>query len=205
MSLLDSIQNCLRKQPGLTAGKIASELSVPRHEVNSLLCRNNKKIFKRIDNGEKAPTWTLFSADGVESNNKVVDFEKTTLDNPGLAIVKRIVEKIDFEISNSQKFETRTGATRLEVVLVSEGSNSSFTRYEVLDVDDLIIIVNEDSILNKSTLVSERNSLAFHILHCIADCLTQYKIRRTEVIEEDFIPIKNEVFLKLLSMNFDSV
>ena len=205
MTLLESILDCLKNKPGLTAGKIASELSVTRHEINSLLYRNNKKLFTRIDNGEKAPNWILFSSVNDRDSNGTELKVQTNVENPGRAIVKKIVDSIDIEISRHKKFETRTGATRLEVVLVSEGVNSNFTRYEVLDIDDIIVIINEDSLVNDSYLGKEHSSIAFHILHCIADCLTQYKIRRTEVVEEEFIPTKNEIFLKLLSMSFEPI
>lgn len=79
--------------------------------------------------------------------------------------------------------------------------NSNFTRYEILDVDDLIIIINEDSYLSDFLAQTLEISIALHVLHCIADCLAQYKMTRTEVVEEEFIPTKNEVFLKLLSMD----
>ena len=198
--LLDLLQDCIKKQPGLTAGKIAKELEVTRKEINSLLYKHNKKIFARVDHGEKAPTWTLFdSSANVTEHVNVSKPEKTT-ENPGKMIIKKILEEIDLELSNNDRFETRTGSVKIEVVVASEGMNSSFTRFEILEVDDLIIIINDDSYLSNFDGRSIENAVALHVLHCIADCLTQYKLSRTKVVEEDFIPTKNEIFLKLLSM-----
>jgi hypothetical protein len=123
-----------------------------------------------------------------------------TIENPGKMIIKKILEEIDLELSNNDRFETKTGSIKIEVVVASEGMNSNFTRFEILDVDDLIIIINDDSYLSNFDGQSLENAVALHVLHCIADCLTQYKLNRTKVIEEDFIPTKNEIFIQLLSM-----
>jgi hypothetical protein len=42
-------------------------------------------------------------------------------------------------------FKGKTGQIKFEVVLVEEGQNTSFIRYEVLDKNDLILIINKDS------------------------------------------------------------
>lgn len=198
--LLDLLRDCLQKQPGLTASKIAKELEVTRKEINSLLYKHNKKIFTRVDHGEKAPTWILFnSRANVTEHANVVKLEKL-IENPGKMIMKKILEEIDLELSDNNRFETKTGSVKIEVVVASEGINSNFTRFEILDVDDLIIIINDDFYLSSFGDGSLENVVALHVLHCIADCLTQYKLNRTKVVEEDFIPTKNEIFLKLLSM-----
>jgi len=198
--LLDLLQDFIKKRPGLTASKIAKELEVTRKEINSLLYKHNKKIFARVDHGEKAPTWTLFN-----SNANTIDLESVykpekTIEKQGNMIIKKILEEIDLELSSNDRFETKTGSVKIEVIVASEGINSNFTRFEILDVDDLIIIINDDSYLSNFEGDALENALAMHVLHCIADCLTQYKLNRTKVVEEDFIPTKNEIFLKLLSM-----
>ncbi len=201
MSLLESLQEFLKNEPGLQAGKIAKKLGVTRKEINSLLYKHNKELFTRIDHGEKAPTWNIFNANMVNrevSNSKLPEKDSQ---NPGKIMMKKILEEIDLELLNNKKFETKTGSIRFEVIVVSEGMNSNFTRYEILDVDDLIIIINDDSYLSDFLSQTLENSMALHVLHCIADCLAQYKITRTKVVEEEFIPTKNEVFQKLLSMN----
>jgi hypothetical protein len=198
--LLDTLQDYIKKQPGLTAGKIAKELGVTRKEINSLLYKHNKKIFTRVDHGEKAPTWTSFSASEDIREHVSVDKPEIIIENPGKMIMKKILEEIDLELSANDRFETKTGSVKIEVVVASEGMNSNFTRFEILEVDDLIIIINDDSYLSNFDGRSLENAVALHVLHCIADCLTQYKLNRTKVVEEDFIPTKNEIFLKLLSM-----
>jgi hypothetical protein len=201
LSLLESLQEFLKNEPGLQAGKIAKKLGVTRKEINSLLYKHNKELFTRIDHGEKAPTWNIFNANMVNrevSNSKLPEKDSQ---NPGKIMMKKILEEIDLELLNNKKFETKTGSIRFEVIVVSEGMNSNFTRYEILDVDDLIIIINDDSYLSDFLSQTLENSMALHVLHCIADCLAQYKITRTKVVEEEFIPTKNEVFQKLLSMN----
>lgn len=198
--LLDLLQDYIKKQPGLTAGKIAKELEVTRKEINSLLYKHNKKMFTRVDHGEKAPTWTLFNSSADVKEHANVDKPEKTIENPGKMIIKKILEEIDLELSNNNRFETKTGSIKIEVVVASEGMNSNYTRFEILDVDDLIIIINDDSYLSDFDGKALENAVALHVLHCIADCLTQYKLNRTKVIEEDFIPTKNEIFIKLLSM-----
>jgi len=201
LSLLESLQEFLKNEPGLQAGKIAKKLGVTRKEINSLLYKHNKELFTRIDHGEKAPTWNIFNANMVNrevSNSKLPEKDSQ---NPGKIMMKKILEEIDLELLNNKKFETKTGSISFEVIVVSEGMNSNFTRYEILDVDDLIIIINDDSYLSDFLSQTLENSMALHVLHCIADCLAQYKITRTKVVEEEFIPTKNEVFQKLLSMN----
>jgi hypothetical protein len=197
---LDLLQDFIKKQPGLTAGKIAKELKVTRKEINSLLYKHNRKIFTRIDHGEKAPTWTLFNSSANATEPANVFKPEITIENPGKIIIKKILEEIDLVLSENDRFETKTGSVKIEVVVASEGLNSNFTRFEILDVDDLIIIINDDSYLSNFEGRSSENAVALHVLHCIADCLTQYKLNRTKVVEEDFIPTKNEIFLKLLSM-----
>ena len=183
MSLLESLQEFIKNEPGQPAGKIAKKLGVTRKEINSLLYKHNKELFTRIDHGEKAPTWNIFDANTVikeVSNAKLPDKNSQ---NPGKIIMKKILEEIDLELSNNRKFETKTGTIRFEVIIVSEGMNSNFTRYEILDVDDLIIIINDDSYMSDFLAQTFENSMALHVLHCIADCLAQYKITRTKVVE----------------------
>ena len=191
----------MKNEPGLPAGKIAKKLGVTRKEINSLLYKYNKELFTRIDHGEKAPTWNIFNANMVNKEVSNSKLPEKNSQNPGKIMVKKILEEIDLELLNNKKFETKTGSIRFEVIVVSEGMNSNFTRYEILDVDDLIIIINDDSYLSDFLAQTLENSMALHVLHCIADCLAQYKITRTKVVEEEFIPTKNEVFQKLLSMN----
>ena len=199
--MLDSLQEFIKNEPGLPAGKIAKKLGVTRKEVNSLLYKHNKELFTRIDHGEKAPTWIIFNANIVTNEISNAKLPEKSSQNPGKIMMKKILEEIDLELLNNKKFETKTGPIRCEVIVVSEGMNSNFTRYEILDVDDLIIIINYDSYLIDFLAQTSENSMALHVLHCIADCLAQYKITRTKVLEEEFIPTKNEVFQKLLSMN----
>ena len=195
------MQEFIKNEPGLPAGKIAKKLGVTRKEINSLLYKHNKELFTRIDHGEKAPTWNIFNANMVTNEKSNAKLLEKNFQNPGKIIMKKILEEIDLELSDNKKFETKTGSIRFEVLVVSEGMNSNFTRYEILDVDDLIIIINDDSYLSDFLAETLENSMALHVLHCIADCLAQYKITRTKVVEEEFIPTKNEVFQKLLSMN----
>ena len=195
------MQEFIKNEPGLPAGKIAKKLGVTRKEINSLLYKYNKELFTRIDHGEKAPTWNIFNANMVNKEVSNSKLPEKNSQNPGKIMVKKILEEIDLELLNNKKFETKTGSIRFEVIVVSEGMNSNFTRYEILDVDDLIIIINDDSYLSDFLAQTLENSMALHVLHCIADCLAQYKITRTKVVEEEFIPTKNEVFQKLLSMN----
>jgi hypothetical protein len=201
LSLLESLQDFIRNEPGLPAGKIAKKLGVTRKDVNSLLYKHNKELFTRIDHGEKAPTWNIFNANMITKEVGNSKLPEKNSQNPGKIVMKKILEEIDLEIANNKKFETKTGSIRFEVVIVSEGMNSNFTRFEILDVDDLIIIINDDSYLSDFLSQTLENSMALHVLHCIADCLAQYKITRTKVVEEEFIPTKNEVFQKLLSMD----
>ena len=195
------MQEFIKNEPGLPAGKIAKKLGVTRKEINSLLYKHNKELFTRIDHGEKAPTWNIFNANMVTNEKSNAKLAEKNSQNPGKIMMKKILEEIDLELLNNKKFETKTGSIRFEVLVVSEGMNSNFTRYEILDVDDLIIIINDDSYLSDFLAETLENSMALHVLHCIADCLAQYKITRTKVVEEEFIPTKNEVFQKLLSMN----
>ena len=195
------MQEFIKNEPGLPAGKIAKKLGVTRKEINSLLYKHNKELFTRIDHGEKAPTWNIFNANMVTNEKSNAKLAEKNSQNPGKIMMKKILEEIDLELLNNKKFETKTGSIRFEVLVVSEGMNSNFTRYEILDVDDLIIIINDDSYLSDFLAQNLENSMALHVLHCIADCLAQYKITRTKVVEEEFIPTKNEVFQKLLSMN----
>ena len=199
--MLESLQEFIKNEPGLPAGKIAKKLGVTRKEINSLLYKHNKELFTRIDHGEKAPTWNIFNANMVTNEKSNAKLAEKNSQNPGKIMMKKILEEIDLELLNNKKFETKTGSIRFEVLVVSEGMNSNFTRYEILDVDDLIIIINDDSYLSDFLAETLENSMALHVLHCIADCLAQYKITRTKVVEEEFIPTKNEVFQKLLSMN----
>jgi hypothetical protein len=201
LSLLESLQEFIKNEPGLPAGKIAKKLGVTRKDINSLLYKHNKELFTRIDHGEKAPTWNIFNANMVTKEVSNAKLPEKNSQNPGKIMMKKILEEIDLELLNNKRFETKTGSIRFEVIVVSEGMNSNFTRYEILDVDDLIIIINDDSYLSDFLAQTLENSMALHVLHCIADCLAQYKITRTKVVEEEFIPTKNEVFQKLLSMN----
>ena len=43
MSLLESLQDFISKEPGLPASKIAKKLGVTRKDVNSLLYKHNKE------------------------------------------------------------------------------------------------------------------------------------------------------------------
>lgn len=198
--LLDLLQDYIKKHPGLPVSKIAKHLGVTRKEVNSLLYKNNNRIFTRVDHGERAPTWLLLNVHLETKENLHAEEPQLTIENPGKIIIKRILEEIDLELSTNDRFETKTGSIKIEVVVASEGMNSNFTRFEILDVDDLIIIINDDSYLSHFGSQSSESAIALHVLHCMADCLTQYKLNRTKVIEEDFIPTKNDIFLKLLSM-----
>ena len=138
----------MKNEPGLPAGKIAKKLGVTRKEINSLLYKYNKELFTRIDHGEKAPTWNIFNANMVNKEVSNSKLPEKNSQNPGKIMVKKILEEIDLELLNNKKFETKTGSIRFEVLVVSEGMNSNFTRYEILDVDDLIIIITDDSYLS---------------------------------------------------------
>lgn len=190
----------VKKNPGLPASKIAKKLSLTRKQINSLLYKKNKEIFLRVDNGEKAPTWKILD------ETKKIDGIKHSIDghspieNPGNEALQKVLQKIEIALSGKKTFKSETGQIKCEIVLVAEGFNAPHARFEILDIDDLIVIINEDNVLSNST----NGELTYHVLHCIADCMTEYRMLRTEVVEEGFIQIKNSVWKNLLVMEIFS-
>lgn len=199
MDLLERIKEHLGSNTGQTASQIAKKLGVTRKEINSLLYKHNKKVFTRIDHGEKAPTWALFNSNVKFDSHTSFEKLPPTQFNPGKQVLKQIIDQIGIQLSEKDRFSAKSGGLKFEVVLVSEGSNSNYCRFEILDVEDLIIIVNEDSYMSESFADVSDQGVAIHILHSIADCLTEYKMRRTAVKEDQFITIKNDFFKVLLA------
>ena len=188
------------KNPGLPASKIAKKLDLTRKQINSILYKNNKELFYRVDNGEKAPTWKILdSTKKIDQLNKS-DSDNSPMENPGKRALQKVLQSIEFALSEKKIFSGKSGHINCEIVLVSEGFNAPHVRFEILDTDDLIIIINEDNIL----LNLSNSGLSYHVLHCIADCVTEYRILRTEVIEEGFISIKNSIWKNLLALSIFS-
>jgi hypothetical protein len=201
IDLLERIKSTVMAKPGLTAAKIAKELGVLRKPVNSLLYKHKQSIFSRIDNGEKAPTWQIFNPNVTINSNPKQFIQSPTNINPALETSRKLFDSIEVHLNDSQSINAKAGSTKFEVVLVSEGLNSPYSRYELLDVDDLVVIINTDSYFSHFNESDSARSPAVHVLHCIADCLTQYRIRRTSVVEEEFIPIKQEILKSLTALN----
>lgn len=190
----------VKKNPGLPASRIANNLSLTRKQINSLLYKKNKELFLRVDNGEKAPTWKILDVTKkIDGINQSIDGH-SQIEKPGNEALQKVLQKIEIALSKRKTFKTETGQIKCEIVLVAEGFNAPHVRFEILDTDDLIVIINEDNLLSNSS----NNELTYHVLHCIADCMTEYRMLRTEVIEEGFIPIKNTVWKNLLVMNIFS-
>ena len=190
----------VRKNPGLPASKIAKKLDLTRRQINSILYKNNKELFFRVDNGEKAPTWKILDSTKKINQISKSDGDNSPMENQGKRALQKVLQSIEFALSEKKNFSSKTGHIKCEIVLVSEGFNAPHSRFEILDTDDLIIIINEDNILSNSS----NSELPYHVLHCIADCVTEYRMLRTEVIEEGFISIKNTVWKNLLTLSISS-
>lgn len=199
--LLNRLLETVRTNPGLTAILIAKKLGVTRKEVNSLLYKNNKSLFMRVDHGDKAPTWIIQQTTTQETGIRESAPSIVRSPNPGKAVVRKILEQLEVKLMEDKNFTAQSGGISFEVVLVSEGSNSKYCRYEILGNDDLIVILNEDSYFIESSESRTLRDAAFHVLHCIADCFTEYKMRRTRVSEDQYIFIKNDIFRALLALN----
>ena len=90
--MLESLQEFIKNEPGLPAGKIAKKLGVTRKEINSLLYKHNKELFTRIDHGEKAPTWNIFNANMVTNEKSNAKLAEKNSQNPCKIMMKKILE-----------------------------------------------------------------------------------------------------------------
>lgn len=199
--LLSRLKDYVEEHPGKTASVIAKELKVTRKEVNSLLYKGNRKIFMRIDHGEKAPTWQIFNPNIRLNSHESALKLPPKIESPDKVAITKVLDSIDSQLEDNNSLRRSIGDLSFEVLLVEEGANSNYCRFEVLEVDDLIIIINQDHYLNKVIKDRSQTEIVIHLFHCIADCLAQYKMKRTSVQEEEFIPIKTDYFRRLLSLD----
>lgn len=199
--LLPRLKEYVKENPGKTASMIAKDLKVTRKEVNSLLYKGNKTTFDRVDHGEKAPTWQIYKPNVRLNSHESVMKLPPKIESPDRVAITKVLESIDARLESNRSFKSSLGDMGFEVLLVEEGANADYCRFEVLEVDDLIIIINEDHYLNRIVSDRSHSEIVFHLFHCIADCLTQYKMRRTSVQEDEFIPIKTDYLRRLLSLD----
>ena len=200
IELLGLLKNFVTQNPGKTASMIAKSLGVTRKEINSLLYKGNKSTFTRIDHGEKAPTWQIYNPNIKLNSHESFSKLPPMSESPGKAAITKVLESIDSSFANKNSLKSSLGDVQFEVILLAEGANSDYCRFEILEVDDLIVIINEDHNLNRAVNDRSRIEIALHLFHCISDCLTQYKMKRTYVQEDEFIPIKTEYFRMFLSL-----
>ncbi len=196
--LLERLKAQIKKTPGLTASNLAKKLSVTRKEVNSLLYRHNKKIFLRFDNGEKAPTWNLLDVENPANPNEILNENQTKI-NPAFQKVSKLIESIEIQLGATNEFEAKLGSIKFQVFLSDEGVNSKYTRFEIVEINHLIVVINTNSILSNQDL----DSIGFHVLHCIADCVSSYKLTQISSSDSDHASIKNLILKNLLSLSFN--
>lgn len=154
----------------------------------------------RVDHGDAAPTWKMLNLDLEEilpDPKRLIVQRKNLEGNP----LEKILDKISLKFDDLDLIQAKAGSIKFEVLLVSEGINTPYTRYEVMEKDELLIIINSDSYFSKNTQDLLEKNISAHIYHCIADCLTEFTIRRTRVIEEEFIVIKQKFVRDLLSLD----
>jgi hypothetical protein len=199
-SLLEDLVKYVSQNPDLPASKIAKSMGVTRHEINSILYKNVNKKFLRIDHGDAAPTWKVLNQvspviNPIKESMTVV--RESRVENS----MEKLLDKIALKFEKLDLIQAKAGSIKFEVLLISEGINSAYTRYEVMEKEELLIIINSDSYFSNNSDGPLEKNISAHIYHCIADCLTEFTIRRTRVIEEEFIVIKQKFVRDLLSLD----